>query len=256
LARLQRLLRELTLIRQAFRNWPTVAIAGLLWRHLPLPRRDLTIVTHAGTRFVVPLGPKAGALYPALEVFAFSEYAYEWELEGEPQVVDVGAHIGAFALWAAEQYPGLRIVCFEPDPEAFRYLVQNVHGISARVRECALGASRRTAPLARPLPGGAISTLKTAAANDAVDVEVVPFEEVIDELSDVALLKLDCEGSEYELVLETSPSAWARVRRIVMEYHAVPGHEPSELVERLEAHGFRLVRERSGAEVGTYWFSR
>ena len=29
-------------------------------------------------------------------------------------------------------------------------------------------------------------------------------EEVIDELSDVALLKLDCDGSEYELVLETS----------------------------------------------------
>src|SRR5689334_22614374 len=214
MARPQRLLRELILIRRAFHNWPTVAIAGLLWRHLPLPRRDLTIVTRGGTRFVVPLGPKAGALYPALEVFAFSEYAYDWELGGEPQIVDVGAHIGAFALWAAEQYPKLRIVCFEPDPDAFRYLMQNVHGISARLGESAVGASRRTAPLARPLPGGAISTLQTAAANDAVDVEVVSFAEVIDELSDVALLKLDCEGSEYELILETSPSPWARVRRI------------------------------------------
>jgi FkbM family methyltransferase len=256
LARLQRLLRELTLIRQAFHNWPTVAMAGLLWRHLPLPRRDLTIVTRAGTRFVVPLGPKAGALYPALEIFAFSEYAHDWELEDEPQVVDVGAHVGAFALWAAEQYPRLRIACFEPDPDAFRYLVQNVHGISAGVRECAVGASPRTASLARPLPGGAVSTLQTAAANDTVDVEVASFEEAIGERTDVALLKLDCEGSEYELVLETSPSAWAPVRRIVMEYHTVPGHEPSELVERLEGRGFRLVRERSGAEVGTYWFSR
>src|SRR5207247_421012 len=139
--RLARLARELTLLRRAFRNWPSVAIAGLLWRHLPLPRRDLTLVTRAGPRIAVPLGARAG---------------------------------------------------------------------------------------------GGISSLRATAGGDEVAVEVGSLEEVLAPLPDVSLLKLDCEGCEYELLLETPAASWQRVRRVVLEYHPVRGREPSALVDRLE----------------------
>lgn len=251
--RLLRLAHELRLLKQAFRNWPSVAIAGLLWRHLPLPQRDLTIVSRRGTRLVVPLGERAGALHPVLQVFAFSAYAHDWRLEGEPCVVDIGAHVGAFTLWLAESYPSLRAVCFEPDPDAFRYLVRNTRGLAARPLRRAVGSSTRTGRLERPIPGGGVSALTGAAPANAVTVEVESFEEVMAGLGDVALLKLDCEGCEYEVVLDSPDHSWERVRRVVLEYHACRQHEPQELVDRLGSLGLSLV----GADgVDSYWFAR
>jgi FkbM family methyltransferase len=254
--RLARLARELKLLRRAFRNWASVAIAGLLWRQLPLPRRELTVLTRGGSRIAVPLGPRAGALYPVLEVFAFAEYAHDWVLEDEACIVDVGAHVGSFTLWLAERYPRMRAVCFEPDPDAFAYLERNTGGIAATLHRRAVGASGGTGTLHRPIAGGGVSSLQATAVGDEVGVEVVSFEQTLAGLGDVSLLKLDCEGCEYELVLGTPPAPWRRVQRVVLEYHTVSGHDPSQLVERLGSLGLRLVSSKPHNGVGTYWFSR
>jgi FkbM family methyltransferase len=213
-------------------------------------------VTRCGTRIAVPLGGEAGALYPVLEIFAFSEYAYDWEFEDEPCVVDIGAHVGAFTLWLAERYPRLRAVCFEPDPDAYRYLARNTQGIAATLHRQAVGASSRTSVLRRPIPGGGVSTLQATGGGDEVAVEVVSLEDVLATLPDVSLMKLDCEGCEYELLLETPAASWGRVRRVVLEYHPVPGREPHSLVERLESLGLRLLQAEPKDGVGTYWFAR
>ncbi len=261
MSRSRRLARELQLVRMAFRNWPAVAVAGLAWRHVPLPRRDLVLVTRAGTRFVVPLGRRAGALYPALEMFAFSAYDHDWRLEEAPYVIDVGAHVGAFTLWLAEQYPGMRAECFEPDPEAFGYLERNVDDLDVVARPQAVGAHGGSSALLRPIPGGAISALRRsdgASGPHVVDVSVVAFDELMAEIHEpVALVKLDCEGFEYEIVLESALDSWRLVRRVVLEYHPVPDRDAHDLIERFESLGFSLAREHSsGGGVGTYWFSR
>ena len=254
--RLGRLAHELKLLRGAFRNWASVAAAGLLWRHLPLPRRELTVVSRRGTRIAVPLGPRAGALYPVLEVFAFSEYAHDWQLEDEPCLVDVGAHVGSFTLWLAERYPRMHAVCFEPDPGAFAYLERNTAAIGATLHKRAVGASGGTGTLHRPIAGGAISSLGATALGDEVDVEIVSFEEALAGSADVSLLKLDCEGCEYDVVLETPPALWQRVQRVVLEYHSASGRDPSSLVDRFDKLGLRLVRAEPKNDVGTYWFAR
>lgn len=256
MTRLRRLARELKLLRKAFRNWLLVAVAGLLWRHLRLPRRDLTVVTRGGTRIAVPLGSEAGALYPVLETFAFSAYAYDWGLEDEPRVVDIGAHVGAFTLWLAERYPRLRAECFEPDPDAYRYLARNTQRIAATLHRQAVGADSRTSLLRRPIAGGGVSTLQPIGGGDEVAVEVVSLEDVLTPLPGVSLMKLDCEGSEYELVLDTPAAPWGRVQRVVLEYHAISGREPRSLVERLDSLGLCLVHAEPKDGVGTYWFAR
>ncbi|MFI6846769.1 FkbM family methyltransferase [Kitasatospora sp. NPDC050467] len=51
-------------------------------------------------------------------------------LPDDPVIVDVGANIGMFALFAAQQWPTARIFSFEPAPEVFRLLSGNVAGLS------------------------------------------------------------------------------------------------------------------------------
>src|SRR5262249_9141263 len=151
--------------------------------------------------------------------------------------VDVGAHVGSFTLWIAEQHPTQRLLCFEPDPDAFVYLERNVDGL-AETFQSAVAARAGTAALARPLPGGRTSSL--GRAPDAIPVNIVAFGDVVANAGEVALLKLDCEGSEYDIVLDTPLQAWTRVQRIVLEHHPHPLNSPHELVARLELIGFRL----------------
>ena len=58
------------------------------------------------------------------------------------------------------------------------------------------------------------------------------------------LLKMDCEGSEWEIVRQTSPFDLARFHAVVAEVHADPeGLQPVEQFGALlESAGFRTVR--------------
>jgi hypothetical protein len=36
-------------VRAAFRDWPTVALKGFLWKHFSLPNREIEIESRGGT---------------------------------------------------------------------------------------------------------------------------------------------------------------------------------------------------------------
>jgi len=40
-------------------------------------------------------------------------------------ILDIGANVGSFALWASLRWPGSTIHCFEPNPGTFEYLKRN-----------------------------------------------------------------------------------------------------------------------------------
>lgn len=43
-----------------------------------------------------------------------------------PRILDIGANVGAFSVWAASRWPRSIIRCFEPNPSTFQYLIRNV----------------------------------------------------------------------------------------------------------------------------------
>ena len=51
-----------------------------------------------------------------------------------PVILDIGANIGAFALWAIGRWPGCRLHCYEPLPANFDMLRQNLAHLEGRPR--------------------------------------------------------------------------------------------------------------------------
>ena len=161
-------------------------------------------------------------------------------------VVDIGAHIGGFAMLAAEQ-GARRVLAYEAGEENFRLLSINASchpAIDAR-RAAVWRSDRdgarvrwRASSNARNTGGGSVVACTAVAGvalddADAVPVTTVAFDAVIDELGTVDLVKIDAEGSEYP-ILATSRRL-DRVHAIVGEYHAVDGLDASMRVPGLDA---------------------
>ncbi len=261
---------------RTFRNWPTL-LAQMVGEKLHRGTDTLTFVTRSGVRLTTPNVP--GARLPMYEQFADDTYELDWVLgprdAGPVQILDVGAHVGAFATNAANARPDVRVECYEPSPSSAAYLRRNVaeNGLDDRIQvhEAALAATAGTASLDDNSSGSVhnglvqgderlvhgddspetrhVIEVKTTTFDDAVATAPAPF----------TVVKMDCEGGEYQLVYASSEDNWSSVQRIVMEFHPVAGESWAQLRGWFEAIGFQVVREKLDDEapgLGSAWLER
>lgn len=168
------------------------------------------------------------------------------------RVVDIGANLGSFTIWLSQAAKVEEAFCFEPEPDSFRLLRFNLarNGCGfAHALESAVGGQSRTAriTLKEDSPGGT-NIYSPATDRDLTQgsaIQVVALSEWLGQTpGNFDLLKMDCEGSEWEISRRTRPSDLARFRAVVAEVHADPdGQQPVEQFgSLLEAAGFRTVR--------------
>ncbi|MBC7630274.1 FkbM family methyltransferase [Aeromicrobium sp.] len=230
-----------------------------------LTRSD-DLVYQVGTLQIT--GPNVpGARVPVYEVFSEDEYSMEWFSQGlgrNPVLVDIGAHIGCFSLQFVTRHPGARVEAYEPTPSTGSYLQANVeaNGLSGQiaVHRRAVAATAGQLVMADNGAGSGHNGVLHLGEAGSVTIEVpcVSLADVFEAVGgQVDLIKMDAEGAEYDIILNSSPESMSGVRRVVMEYHALPGHSFEELESRLGEGGLTLVRrERYASGLGLAWFAR
>eukprot|EP01012_Entosiphon_sulcatum_P016758 TRINITY_DN21645_c0_g1_i3.p1 TRINITY_DN21645_c0_g1~~TRINITY_DN21645_c0_g1_i3.p1 ORF type:complete len:1026 (-),score=99.72 TRINITY_DN21645_c0_g1_i3:48-3125(-) len=124
-------------------------------------------------------------------------------------VVDVGAHIGTFAMHLLALYPQVTVLAFEPIPRNFRYLVMNLRaaGLLGRVRaiNAAVVATPQEDTIAHYAPLYTHHSLTQRIPRNSRTLQyfvpAITLSEVLQHfnISRVAVLKLDCMGCEYDL---------------------------------------------------------
>ena len=100
------------------------------------------------------------------------------------------------------------------------------------------------------------ASVQATDAADYAPVHTISFGDILarNNLKRVDLLKLDCEGAEYPIILESPTEAWSAIQEMKLEYH-LGNHE--QLVERLRQLGFTLQSHRpTTSSVGHLWLSR
>jgi FkbM family methyltransferase len=146
----------------------------------------------------------------------------------EPKVIlDIGSNIGTSILFFHEQFPAAKIYGFEPHPETFRILQTNVGSIpSVKVFNYALGATDAKISaafdgidfsgfVARPGAG------EPRGLAPSTDCEVKHAGEVMKTLglTRVDLIKIDCEGSEFDVLTALPQEMLRQCKWIVGEMH-------------------------------------
>lgn len=159
------------------------------------------------------------------ELLLDREYAFlRPVLEGcaAPVILDVGAHIGLFAIWALSEKPASRILSVEADPATFAILSENMArspSLPGSWTAVNRAAWKDGAPVRFSDAGDAMS--HRVSATGRLSVAGITLEELIDMAAPtgaVDLLKVDIEGAEEAFLCDGS-GGLARVGNLVIELH-------------------------------------
>lgn len=208
-----------------------------------------------GRRTLARIGDH-GRMWAALHLTAASKVVYanppDWNemrawkrlLGTGDQFIDVGANVGAYALWAGGL--GARVIALEPDREAVELLRENValNAFDIRVLEAAVGAEEGEMVMTTGLDSVNHLVLESDAVGQKV--RVVTLDSLLD-AETVAGVKIDVEGAE-RLVLEGARVALSqgRIRVLQLEWNEMSlhllGEDRMPVAEILSLHGYRLFR--------------
>jgi FkbM family methyltransferase len=176
-----------------------------------------------------------------------------------PRILDLGGHIGFFALYVLGIYPDAQITSVEPDPDNIRVLeacvrLNELDGQWTLVRACA-GAVDGTVGFIGSGSTGEFSRSHITSSSDPAQVRV-PVRDVLPLIEDSDVVKVDIQGGEWEILQDPRLRA-LRPRAVVLEYH--PYLCPEESVfpcaaRLLTSAGYELGPHAEGVDgEGTLW---
>ena len=180
----------------------------------------------------------------------------DYEVNGVPiadgwQVVDIGAGLGDFVLSAANERPNCKIWAFEPFPESFELLQENIALNQIKnVQVVQTAVSSQSGPMKMFLTGAAVQHIASNeyspdSAGNAHEIEVQSqsINDLFsaDGMTHCNFLKMDCEGGEFDILLNAKPETLAKIHHICLEYHDnATSFSHVDLEKFLKASGFNV----------------
>lgn len=193
------------------------------------------------------------------DVVVRNEYRLPELFSHDDIILDIGCHIGSFAHACLIRGAG-RVVTFEANPENWKLAKQNLsrHGERVDLRAFAVWRSDIKVDHLFFSANDDENTGAGSVTNETgLKVPAVAFDEVVRELTAsgrrIRLLKLDCEGSEYPIVLTTQ--LLHLVDEIVGEYHIlekVPANlklDNQSKQQRYDGQLLKAALEQNGFQV-------
>lgn len=192
----------------------------------------------------------------AFLIFAKREYG---KILKDSLILDIGANIGAFSIYASMN-GAKKVYAYEPNEEAYGLLCKNIsrNNLSDIVVPNRFVVSSEDGIEVR-FPIKASPQNKIIEDDHSKEYELVQTITLGRIISDnkiylVDLLKLDCQGMEYEIIKSLDKETVGRIHAVKMEYH--DGNEDM-IISELASHGFFLDLKRKESDLmGNLWFTR
>jgi len=200
-----------------------------------------------GKSLLVSAPDENGLAYDFINLFLDDEYGLKSLKSSPPQtIVDIGANIGLFSQMAGALFPRAKIHAYEPNARLHGYLRKNLFPVGAEIFYEAVGA---IAGMGRSLDNG---DSRTGVFQKGGDTPIIAFSTVLKRIGgEIDLLKIDCEGGEWDIFQNTEP--FQRVNLIRMEYHLVHGKSLKDLKDVADRIGFSIVKLDENSRFGIAW---
>lgn len=244
---LKRYSREFFLLFVLYRNWPPLM---LVFFGLIKPKKTLLIFRN-GLKIMMEtkhLHWRRNGFGMISEIFARKEYAQgKFKLKKGDIVLDVGAHVGSFSIFAAQKVGDRgRVFAFEPGPETFKLLSETINlNKLPNVKIFNEAIFDKTGKL-KFYTSDTFSSFSLVQKNKkSISVKTRTLKSVFNQLKikRCDLLKTDVEGAEFRIFKTTPVSILKKIDKIAMEYHHTKkgsGKDIGKLAQKLKEAGFKV----------------
>ena len=140
-------------------------------------------------------------------------------------IVDIGANVGAAALWFLTAAPDARVICFEPSRANFDCLRHNLKSFpQAEAYHCGLFSSERVATLhlgaSQCMQHSIVASAETGDAIESITLKRASLEFDRLGLKEISVLKIDTEGCEVPILNDLGVERLSKVEVIHLEWHS------------------------------------
>ncbi len=193
-------------------------------------------------------------------------------------VIDIGSNIGVYALYAS-QSQGTLVYAYEPGSSNFAVLKENIeiNGLHSRIMPFCFAISGArgkrtlylgTSPMHSFLPDSQapfhanFSDPSKHLNQKSVAVECISLKDAFDTnaIQRCDMLKIDCEGGEYDILYNLPHEYFSRIKNIRLEYHNHLNNTKNTgplLIKFLQTKGFVIEKIKKGSEYqGDVWLKR
>ena len=226
--------------RKIFKNWyiyPKVYYKLI---------NDKFVIFKTKTGLRIKIRVRSTDLMALTNVWMINEYDVEdFEINTNDTVIDIGAHIGLFSLLVSQLCKTGKILSFEPVSENFDLLVSNLKlNHIKNILPFNMAVSKNSGRLDLFLNNDQSAHSIFSKSSESISVESTSLQKIFEEnkISSCKLLKLDCEGAEYEII-DSLPSEYLnKIQNIVMEYHSADTKPElvKNLIQKIKNAGFKI----------------
>ncbi len=198
----------------------------------------------------------------ALEEIYFPEWLND-ALKENSCVIDVGAHIGVFSVLISSKlskFSNFSIYSLEPNEENFELLEENAElNKNSRIKPFKIALSDKNMKLKFYKGGKSTRFSLFQRGREEYDlVDSMTLENFLkrENIGNVDLLKVDVEGSEYDIFFATSEKVLRKINNILLEVHISDDEDKTKreedkikynkLLNLFEKSGFKLDTEKEG----------
>lgn len=199
-----------------------------------------------GKRLNINAPAEPGLAYDFINLLLDDEYGLKSMSRYPKTIVDIGANIGLFSQMAGTLFPKAKIHAYEPNPRMQSYLEKNLKQVGAEFFPEAVGAV--------PGMGQSLDTgdSRTGIFQKGGNTPIIAFSSAVERIGgEIELLKIDCEGGEWEIFEDAK--AFQRVKLIRMEYHLVGGKTLKDFMMAADHIEFKIVKLVENSGFGIAW---
>jgi FkbM family methyltransferase len=186
----------------------------------------------------------------------FNMYYNKYKFKKEDVVIDMGAHIGTFCIPLAKKVK--RIYAFEPNKETYSLLEQNIalnnienifsynYAINDKSGQCELYNGNTNL-------GNSI--IQESESSERVNM--MSFRDIMKTIIKADFMKMNVEGAEYNIILNSSNSDLLKVSTMCISYHDdfTYGFSYKDLVKKLKKLKYNVILKTENPQRGIIYAS-
>ncbi len=247
-------------VQRYFKLLQNVSNPWSYWQDKIKPASEIAFITRPN-RITVRVPKRLMLIFK--EIFLSDVYAIDdlkKNLSENSVVVDIGANVGFFSMLVLSKVKVKKVFAFEPIPsnlEIFqRTIAANPILQNSLVLTQAAVTGKPQSHLELHLDGTNELTENASVFSGfesthsvKINVPSITFSEIFQKhkLEQIDFLKMDCEGSEFDIIYNTDPILLKRIKKMMVEVHDIEGDKKNNVdyfSNYIKSLGFTSTFER------------